>query len=430
MPAGETEMEYFVGASIALGVCVFATLAGLDRDRAFYPVVLIVIASYYDLFAVMGGGDALGIETAAFAAFVCIATIGFKTNLWIVAAALLAHGLFDFVHADLVANAGVPVWWPMFCLSFDAAAAGYIAWLLLSGRLQAHSARSNDKQRQRSGSSSGAKPIARGAVSLALLGGVLVSAASCAAAPADVRFASIDGRQVAYRVLGTGQPVVVMISGLGDGMATFRHVAPELAETATVILYDRAGYGGSDATSETRDAEAIERELSALLEQSGIAGPYVLAGHSIGGSFAEYYAAKHPDQISGLILEESRPADFTRRCEAAGVSMCAPTVSMARAMPAGAQAEVAALAMTMAEVESAGAISETPMLVLSRPERANQNAFDALWSAAQRDLAARYPGSLHLVANSGGHYVHRDQRDWYVASVRAFLSGEGARNLN
>ena len=47
-------MEYVVGIVLTLLVSVFARLVGFDRDRAFYPTVLVVIASYYVLFAVIG----------------------------------------------------------------------------------------------------------------------------------------------------------------------------------------------------------------------------------------------------------------------------------------------------------------------------------------------------------------------------------------
>ena len=47
-------MEYLIGAGLALAVCAFALLAGFDRDRVFYPTLLIVVASYYILFAAMG----------------------------------------------------------------------------------------------------------------------------------------------------------------------------------------------------------------------------------------------------------------------------------------------------------------------------------------------------------------------------------------
>lgn len=130
-------MEYLVGVVLALAAGVFTTVSGLDRDRALYPAILVVVASYYDLFAVMGGGAALGLETGVFAAFLLAAVIGFRTTLWIVVLALVGHGLLDLFHGRLIANAGVPAWWPMFCLSYDAAAGGYLAWRLLAKKVQA-----------------------------------------------------------------------------------------------------------------------------------------------------------------------------------------------------------------------------------------------------------------------------------------------------
>ena len=116
---------------LALMVSGFATLAGLDRDRAFYPTVLVVIASYYVLFAVMGGsGHALVVETLVMTGFLLAAVIGFKKSLWLVVAALAAHGVFDVFHGRVVANPGVPAWWPAFCLTYDITAAAFLAWLL------------------------------------------------------------------------------------------------------------------------------------------------------------------------------------------------------------------------------------------------------------------------------------------------------------
>lgn len=124
-------MEYLVGLSLAIGVSLAGTIAGLDRDRAFYPAMTLAIGSYYLLFAVMAGSaEALSLETAAFIGFAAIAVIGFRKNLWLVAAALVGHGVFDLVHSHVVANDGVPAWWPMFCMSYDVTAGLYLAWLL------------------------------------------------------------------------------------------------------------------------------------------------------------------------------------------------------------------------------------------------------------------------------------------------------------
>ena len=131
-------MALAVGALLAFAVGLFATATGLDRDRAFYPTVTIVIAYLYALFAVMGGStNALVLETVAGTAFLVAAVLGFRSSLWIVAVALAAHGLFDLVHGRIITNPGVPTFWPAFCGAYDLTAAAYLAWLLKSDRLKA-----------------------------------------------------------------------------------------------------------------------------------------------------------------------------------------------------------------------------------------------------------------------------------------------------
>lgn len=125
-------MEYLVGAVLALGVGVFATVVGFDRDKAFYPVILAVIASYYVLFAIIGGAPGvMVVEAVILGGFLAVSVAGFRSNLWLVVVALLGHGVLDFVHPHLISNPGAPPWWPMFCLTYDVAAAGYLAARLL-----------------------------------------------------------------------------------------------------------------------------------------------------------------------------------------------------------------------------------------------------------------------------------------------------------
>ena len=133
-------MALLVGLALAICVGAFATTVGLDRDRAFYPTVTIVIASLYVLFAVMGeSAHALVVELVICVAFVTAAVVGFKRSLWVVVAALAIHGAQDVVHLSLVENPGVPLWWPAFCGMYDIAAAAYLAWIIRSGRIRAAS---------------------------------------------------------------------------------------------------------------------------------------------------------------------------------------------------------------------------------------------------------------------------------------------------
>ncbi len=124
-------MAYLIGVVLALAVAAYATALGLDRDRAFYPTVLVVVAAYYVLFAAMGGsGRVMIVELVIMAVFVVAASVGFRRSLWLVAAGLTAHGVMDLFHQHLVANSGVPAWWPAFCMSYDVVAGGYLAWRL------------------------------------------------------------------------------------------------------------------------------------------------------------------------------------------------------------------------------------------------------------------------------------------------------------
>jgi hypothetical protein len=125
-------MEYLIGVLLAAAVCAFAMLAGFDRERVFYPTMVIVVAAFYILFAVMGGSTtALTIESLVAVAFLLAAVAGFKKNLWLAAAALVGHGVFDFLHHLFIRNPGVPPWWPGFCGSFDVFAGLFLAYLLM-----------------------------------------------------------------------------------------------------------------------------------------------------------------------------------------------------------------------------------------------------------------------------------------------------------
>ena len=127
-------MEYLIGLILAVAVARSATVIGLDRERAFYPTVLMVIASYYVLFAIMGASPrTLLIEIVVASGFLLLAVLGFKRSLWFAVAAIVGHGVFDFVHHWFIENAGVPYWWPGFCLTFDVILGVWLAVRLIRG---------------------------------------------------------------------------------------------------------------------------------------------------------------------------------------------------------------------------------------------------------------------------------------------------------
>ena len=128
-------MSYLVGIILALAAGAFARRSGLDRDRAFYPTVMIVIALLYVLFAVIGGSTKMLLfETVVSLGFATLAMLGFKRSPWFVVVALAAHGMFDLIHPHAVEHQGVPVFWPEFCSAYDVTAAAFLALLLTRKR--------------------------------------------------------------------------------------------------------------------------------------------------------------------------------------------------------------------------------------------------------------------------------------------------------
>jgi hypothetical protein len=130
-------MPYLIGLVSAAGVAVFGRAAGFDREKAFYSTVVLVVASYYVLFAAMSGSlYTVLMESAIMVVFVVAAVIGFKSSVWIIIAALAAHGVFDALRGGVLENSGVPAWWPAFCGTYDLGAAGILACLVRSRKLR------------------------------------------------------------------------------------------------------------------------------------------------------------------------------------------------------------------------------------------------------------------------------------------------------
>jgi hypothetical protein len=130
-------MEYLWGVVLALAAAGTATAIGFDRERVFYPTLLIVIATYYVLFAATGysmrdsSGHVVIVESLVAGSFLLVALLAFKISLWLAVAGLMGHGVFDLVRDRFLHNPGVPHWWPGFCLAFDVVAGGFLAVLLI-----------------------------------------------------------------------------------------------------------------------------------------------------------------------------------------------------------------------------------------------------------------------------------------------------------
>lgn len=116
------------------------------------------------------------------------------------------------------------------------------------------------------------------------------------------QFVEIRGKKQYYLSKGNGEPVIVLVTGLGPTMDDFAEIQNKLSKNNRVICYDRAGIGNSESYNNERNLENISNELKELTDAIGLNKPFLLVGHSRGGLIARYFVNKYPDKVKGLVL--------------------------------------------------------------------------------------------------------------------------------
>jgi pimeloyl-ACP methyl ester carboxylesterase len=112
---------------------------------------------------------------------------------------------------------------------------------------------------------------------------------------------------------GTGSPTVVLDAGLDDGHVIWKRIEPVLARKTRTCSYDRSGVGDSDirpSKPTVVSAEQVVDELHELLANADVDGPHVLVGHSLGGLNARLYAARHPDDLAGIVFVDPTSPNY------------------------------------------------------------------------------------------------------------------------
>ena len=111
---------------------------------------------------------------------------------------------------------------------------------------------------------------------------------------ASGRTYEVNGHQVYLDCRGDGGLTVVLFNGMGEVSVSWARIVDQTETHTRVCTYDRAGQGWSGDVDQPQDGLTAAQDLHALLQKAGEHGPYVLAGHSIGGTYALTYAARYP----------------------------------------------------------------------------------------------------------------------------------------
>jgi pimeloyl-ACP methyl ester carboxylesterase len=258
----------------------------------------------------------------------------------------------------------------------------------------------------------------------------------------------VGGYRLHLDCTGSGGPTVVLLGGLGSMSSSWARIAPAVSRTTRVCAYDRAGQGWSDDSPHAPDGLQAAADLHTLLGRAGEEGPYVLVGHSSGGSYAMAYAARHPQQVAGVVLLDgadpyqvtaaSTSADANAPAELAllpslarlGIGQLVPaSVWSSLPEPAAGQIqaftasprswrnvrdEFAAMPALFGQAQALTTLGSAPLVVLTA---GGQDA-DPRWSAAQERMAALSTNSSHRRADAT-HNALLDEERGAQASRRA-----------
>ncbi|SPF39485.1 Alpha/beta hydrolase fold protein [Candidatus Sulfotelmatobacter kueseliae] len=282
----------------------------------------------------------------------------------------------------------------------------------------------------------------------------------------DRRFNPMPGRLIdvgGYRMhidcAGQGSPTVVLDSGLGDSYVVWQKVQPQIANFTRVCSYDRAGIGYSEPSSRPRTSRVMAEELHTLLKAAGIAPPYVLVGHSMGGYTVRLFASLYPGEVAAMVLvdashpdqenrfppalkewkkSELRTAEFLEFGMPVGIprllGLCDPD-PVIRAAECNFQtaseevAEMKSFAESAAETAATGSLGDMPLAVLSHDPDKPSAEFPAdlakptneAWEKMQDELAHLSTRGTRTIARNSSHYIQVDRPEVVVEAVRTVL---------
>jgi len=117
------------------------------------------------------------------------------------------------------------------------------------------------------------------------------------------KMTNVGGHDLHIDCSGRGRPTVVLEGGAGAGFSfDWALVQPEIAKTARVCSYDRAGYAWSAPGPEPRTLRQIAYELRTALHAAHEHGPFILVGHSLGALIVREFAQLYPEETAGFIF--------------------------------------------------------------------------------------------------------------------------------
>lgn len=180
--------------------------------------------------------------------------------------------------------------------------------------------------------------------------------------------------------------------------------------------------------SRVRDGRDQARELEQVLKNGRIPKPYVLVGHSWGGSLAVLYAGTH-DDVKGIVLVDAAVPGQERVIRAAlppkRTGEPQAITEWRNAPPAKPVGDPENLnwPKSLAEAGNVTSLGDRPEIVVSagRNFTGDVRFLSPVWVRLQSKLARLSSNSVHVLAPRSSHFVQLDAPDVVLAAARAVV---------
>lgn len=243
--------------------------------------------------------------------------------------------------------------------------------------------------------------------------------------------------QMQVATAGDGRYTVIFESGFGTDLRTWRKVAPAVAQSARVVTYSRAGHGTSDARPEPRTIAQITTELEELIAAAQLAPPFILVGHSYGGLLVRSFAARHPEQVAGLVLVDPSDERFNPALRKLDAARAADDDSkFAGFVPPKFQPELKLLqpVLDSGTLPLAGKVPDVPVVVLTSVQQADKPMFFletpaavAIKRALHADFASQFRDGSQVVTEKSGHGIQMEEPELVIAAVNKVIAAADRR---
>ena len=213
-------------------------------------------------------------------------------------------------------------------------------------------------------------------------------------------------------------PTIIMDAGYGDFSKAWNKTIGDISRLSNVLIYDRAGLGKSETSSNPRTSREMVKELKELLIQAKINPPYILVGHSFGGVNMRMFATEYQNEVCGLVLVDSTPEDYRERF----LPKMSQDFQQAYNKQFVYEGNYDEFMESLKQLKETRLKLNIPLIVISAGKKAHySNESQELWNEMQREILEISSNGELVIAENSAHYIQNDEPEVVVSAIKKLI---------